>query len=65
MYALSSSDSGDMSDSRLPAALLPEPSRRGASARHVADTFVADGRDGDLLFCFYRTVATRKGVVDP
>ena len=58
MYALSSSDSGDMSDTRLPTALLPDLSRCAASARHVADTFVADGRDGDLFFCLYRSVIT-------
>ena len=56
MYALSPSDSGDMPDTRLPTALLPELSGRGASVRHVADTFVDDGRNGDLLFCFYRAV---------
>jgi hypothetical protein len=32
---------------------------------HVADTFVADGRDGDLLFYFYRTMAGHKRVVYP
>jgi hypothetical protein len=36
-----------------------------ARAQHVADTFVADGSDGDLLFCFYRTVAMHEGVVHP
>jgi hypothetical protein len=65
MYALSSSDSGDMSDTRLPTALLPDLSRCGASTRQVADTFVADGRDGDLLFCFYRAVAKHEDVVHP
>jgi len=36
-----------------------------ARARPVADTFVADGRNDDLLFCFYRTLATHEGVVHP
>jgi len=32
--------------------LLPKLVQVRARAHHVADTFVADGRNGDLLFCF-------------
>jgi hypothetical protein len=30
----------------------------GAGRAHVTDTFVADGRDGDLFLCLYRSVIT-------
>lgn len=33
-----------------------------AKAHPVADTFVADGRNDDLLFCVYRCLATREGL---
>src|SRR5471032_2676482 len=36
-----------------------------ARTHHVADTFVANGRNGDLLLCFYRTAATHECVVQP
>jgi hypothetical protein len=36
-----------------------------ARAHHAADTFVADRKDRDLLFCFYRTVVRHEGVVHP
>jgi hypothetical protein len=32
--------------------LLAKPSRCGQKHITLLDTFVADGRDGDLLFCF-------------
>lgn len=57
-----SSDPGDMLDTRLRTALRPEMSKCAASARHVADTVVADVRAGNLLFCLYCAVATRGGV---
>jgi len=34
-------------------------------AHCVADTFVADGRNGDLLFCFYRAVTTHYLIKQP
>jgi hypothetical protein len=36
-----------------------------ARTHHAADTFVADRRDRDLLFYFYRAVAAHEGVVHP
>jgi hypothetical protein len=36
-----------------------------ATTHHAADTFVADDIDGDLLFCFYRAVATHEDIVHP
>jgi hypothetical protein len=36
-----------------------------AGTHRAAATFVADGSDGDLLFCFYRSVARHEGRVHP
>ena len=44
---------------------LAKPPRCGQGRITLADTFVADGRDGDLLFSFYRAVATHEGVCTP
>jgi hypothetical protein len=66
MYALPLTDPGDVPE--VVAFLDGAPSQTvqvRARADHIADTFVADGSDGDLLFCFYRTVAMDESVVHP
>jgi hypothetical protein len=43
----------------------PKPSRAQANAYRAIDTFVADGRNTDLLFCLFRTVMTHEDIAHP